>query len=109
MSFALRILPRAERDVQMIFEYIKERSSSGADRWWHAFQDATERVAAAPWQFPFAPENEKSTREIRHYFFKTRQGRTYRGVFIVQDQEVWILRVRGPGQPPLAADELSTT
>jgi len=35
----------------------------------------------------------------RQFFFKTPHGRTYRGVFTVVDDEIRVLRVRGPGRP----------
>ncbi len=42
----------------------------------------------------------------RPFFFKTPHGRTYRGVFTIVDDEIRVLRVRGPGQPSLEPDEL---
>jgi len=43
---------------------------------------------------------------IRHVFFRTRAGRTYRALFLLVGDEVRVLRVRGPGQPPVGPDEL---
>lgn len=80
MTFKLQILPRAERDVQQIFNFISERSSAGAHRWWAAFQDASHRVASNPHAYPVAPEQLISSFELRQFLFKTRRGRTYRGV-----------------------------
>lgn len=107
MNFTLRILPRAERDVQSIFEYIGQRSPQGAHRWWNAFQEAAVRTARHPRQYPSAPEDSTTDVELRQFLFKTRRGRTYRAVFAIVENEVRILRVRGPGQPPLTEDELT--
>jgi plasmid stabilization system protein ParE len=107
MSFTLTILPRAERDVQHIFNWIAERSPQGAKAWYAAFEDAARKATANPAGCPVASEAAQLNADIRQFLFKTRRGRVYRGVFKVAGNEVFLLRVRGPGQPPLAADELS--
>lgn len=106
MRLRLKILSRAEEDAQHIFDYISERSSQGASAWWSAFEDATERSLAELTEFGLAPENEPVDSELRQVLFKTPHGRTYRFVFTRVDNELRILRVRGPGQPPLSADEI---
>lgn len=102
----LRILPRAERDVQHIFDYIQQRSEAGARHWWDAFQFAAGKLVENPERFGYAPENSLTQLPLRQFLFKTRRGRTYRGIFTVVEDEVRILRVRGPGQAPLENDEL---
>ena len=72
MNFKLRILPRAERDVQQIFDFISERSSTGAVRWWKAFHEAACRVASSPHAYPVAAEQLISSFELRQFLFKTR-------------------------------------
>ena len=44
--------------------------------------------------------------EVRQVFFRTKRGRAYRVLFYMEEQDVYILRVRGPGQAPLDATEL---
>ena len=106
MSLRLRILPRAEADAQHIFDFIRERSHQGARAWWVAFEDAARRAVSDATRFALAPEDVSTDFELRQVLFKTRRGRTYRFIFTVIDEELRILRVRGPGQPPLALDEL---
>ena len=106
MSLTLRILPRAERDVQAIFDYIFPRSEDGAIRWWNAFEEAAQAVPKNPERYGFAPENNLSEFDVRQFLFKTPQGRMYRGVFVVVDSQVRVLRVRGPGQAKLRSDEM---
>ncbi len=106
MTFRVSILRRAEQDAQKIFDWIAERSPDGAVRWWSAFVTAAAQLATNPTGRGLAPESELTDYELRQFLFKTRRGRTYRGVFVVVADEVKILRVRGPGQPPLEPDEL---
>lgn len=107
MTRRVNILPRAARDVQSIYAWLCERSPDGALRWWDAFEHAVERVAANPQGPGLAPEDELFSWELRQFLFKTRRGRTYRGVFTIVGDGIRILRVRGPGQPPLEADEVA--
>ncbi len=106
MSFHVRIVRRAERDAQQIFDWLAARSADGALRWWDAFELAVAKLGENPSGYGLAPENDLAETELRQFLFKTRRGRTYRGVFSVSGDEVKILRVRGPGQPPLEPDEL---
>jgi len=100
------IFPRAGRDTQSIFEWISQRSPEGAIRWWSAFEEAVRKLVDNPLRYGIAPENDHVPCELRQFLFKTRRGRMYRGLFTVVGDEVRILRVRGPGQPPLASDEI---
>ena len=106
MSVSIRILPRAKFDFRSILAYIEERSPEGASRWRSAFEEGLGRVSDNPQGLGFAPENERTHYELRQLLFKTQHGLTYRAVFTALDEEVLILRIRGPGQPPLATDEM---
>jgi plasmid stabilization system protein ParE len=107
MGYAYRILPRAEIDARHIYDWISERSPDGARRWWLAFEDVCKRGARNPFGFSLAPEAELTGRDIRQMLFKTPRGRYYRALYVVVDDEVRIVRVRGPGQPDLSPDELT--
>ena len=107
MTLKIRILPRAERDVQQIFDFIAGRSPDGALRWWDALQDSAAALVRNPASYSLAPESGMDGYELRQFLFKTRRGRTYRGIFTVVGSEIRVLRVRGPGQGPLEADEIT--
>ena len=64
------------------------------------------RVAHNPERFALAPENARAKFELRQALFKTPKGLMYRAVFTVLDETVFILRIRGPGQPPLTDGEM---
>lgn len=106
MSFQLKILPRAAADIQEMFDWVAAHSPDGADRWYAAFQGAARKVLTNPHGPAKAREDAFVEHDLRNFLFKTRRGRTYRGVFTVVGDEVRVLRVRGPGQPDLTADEL---
>lgn len=106
MTLALNLLPQAERDAQHIFDWLGQLSPEGAKRWWAAFETAVQKLTENPERYGVAPEDAVTDAEIRQFLFKTPRGRTYRDVFTVMGKELRVLRIRGPGQPPLEADEL---
>lgn len=101
MPLSLVIEPLAEADVEAVFEYIRQRSPEGAVSWYKAFQAAAHRTVQMPDSYPLAPENTLLNRDVRNFLFKTRRGLVYRGLFVVIEDKLRILRVRGPGQPRL--------
>jgi plasmid stabilization system protein ParE len=105
-QFRLLVFPRAEEDVAVIYSWIHDRSPAGAARWLQAFEVATSRITEAPLEFALAPEAGILDQPVRQVLFKTPKGRTYRAAFLVSNNVVSVLRVRGPGQPTLRSDEL---
>jgi plasmid stabilization system protein ParE len=107
MSRTLRILARAQSDVEHVFNWLVRRSVRGAIAWYLAFTDAVKKIAAWPESFAEAPEAGPLGRPLRQSLFKTRRGRWYRIVFELSDTEIFLLRIRGPGQARLRRRDLS--
>ena len=57
-------------------------------------------------RFSVAPESTYYDYEIRHAFFKTRRGLTYRTLFVIANDSVHIIYVRGPGQDLVPPEDL---
>src|SRR5690242_12869974 len=108
MTYRVVVLARARLDVETLYDWIAERSAAGAQRWLDEFEKATASLATNPFIAPLAPESDRFDYEIRQILFRTRAGRTYRAVFTVVGEEVRILRVRGPGQPPLRRGDVTS-
>jgi plasmid stabilization system protein ParE len=106
MKRLVNVSPRAERDAQAIFDWIRARSVDGAIQWWAAFEDVQATLATSAEAFSVAPESPLFKHNVRQKLFKTAHGRTYRAVYFMTDDEVMILRVSGPGQPSLEPDEM---
>lgn len=106
MTFRVVILKRAEGDLQRIFRWLSARSPSGASAWLTAYEHLQERLIAHADTFALAQEHAKFDHDLRQGLFKTRRGRVYRVIFMIDEDEVRILRVRGPGQNPIAADDV---
>lgn len=105
MSFRVLVTARAERDFWIWHDYIHQRSAAGAKRWVQAFDKALLALEKNPSR-GVAPESEGYDEPIREKLFKTRRGLTYRLLFVVRDETVFVIHVRGPGQDTMRDDEI---
>lgn len=107
MKYRIVILRRARRDAREIYDWIADKSSSGALRWHSAMEEAIQRLRSNPLSCSRAEEADAITEyELRQMLFKTRRGLMYRIVFAVLSSEIQILRIRGPGQTLLTDEDL---
>ena len=98
MSYRVEVSEPAERDADRIYLWLRKRSSQGAGRWWTALLAALEKLKQNPVNFSLAPEADDVDEPLRQVLFKTRKGHLYRAIFIVRDDIVHVLRIRGEGQ-----------
>lgn len=98
MTYIVITTDRAERDIEVIFDYIAQRSPEGAGRWFAALVEAQDALRVRPERHGLAPENGRYPSELRQTFFKTKKGNRYRIVYTIQGQHVLIMHVRGQGQ-----------
>src|SRR5574337_681469 len=101
MRYALSALKRAEKDVEHIYRWLARHSSTGAVTWYQAYVDAIADLRQNPLAYGLADERSLARRLIRQRHFRTSQGANYRILFAVTEDHIRVLRVRGPGQPPL--------
>ena len=104
--FVVRLLPQARKDADHIYAWLTAHSVAGGKNWLSAFVHALRTLEHEPLAHGFAAETALRKLDIRQKLFKSRRGRVYRVLFLVVDNEVRIVRLRGPGQPPLRAREL---
>lgn len=98
MNYRIELSARSESDLGRIFQWLSERSPEGAARWYESFWDATERLKRFPLVCDIAAESHRFPEEVRCMLFGTKRGRTYRALFVVREDVVHVLCVRGPGE-----------
>ena len=106
MTYRVELTEQAEHDVDHILGWISNRSPQGAATWSRRFDKVLSKLRTSPDRGQLPPENNDHDAEIRHIVFKTRRGRPYRAVFVIRDDMVLVLHVRGPGQDIMRPDEL---
>ena len=89
MTYRVRTLRRARFDVDAILDWIaiQREAPEGAATWLDAYEATVAELAERPQSYSLAPEDEHVDYELRQFLFKTRRGRTYRGVFTIVGEE----------------------
>jgi plasmid stabilization system protein ParE len=106
MTYRVSVSEPAERDADVIYAWLNQRSPQGAGRWWKAFLAALEKLQEHAGGLALAPEADHFDEPLRQVLFKTRRGRTYRAMFVIRGRIVHVLRVRGAGQDRVGRDEI---
>lgn len=106
MKYRIRMLRRAHADFASTVAYLYERSPQGAAAWVNAFEKARHRLADYADGCSEADENYRFDIDVKQLLFKTRRGRVYRLIFTIVENEVRILRVRGPGQARVEPEDV---
>jgi plasmid stabilization system protein ParE len=104
--FQVRELRRAQADIRSIVRWLARRSLQGAQAWLQAYDAMVLRLGRQADSCGAAQESDDFELDVRQVFFKTRRGRVYRALFVIEGNGVYILRVRGPGQAPVEPGEL---
>lgn len=108
MTFNVSELRKAKADKRRIFEWLHQQSRAGAIAWLAAYDRMVERLKVNAGTCSEAYEDADLDMDVKEALFKTRRGRVYRALFVVDGGHVYILRVRGPGQAPVDADDIET-
>jgi plasmid stabilization system protein ParE len=98
MTYRFVILRRAERDFHKIVQWLTKRSPVGAENWRFAFTERLAEIVKDPFRHSKVAEAAMLPFGVREALFSTPLGNTYRVVFLVEQTEVRVLRIRGPGQ-----------
>jgi plasmid stabilization system protein ParE len=106
MKYEVVALRRADADVRHITRWIAQRSIQGANAWLDAYEQMLTRLADSADTYAVAVEDPECDIPLKQALFRTARGHNYRAIFTVVGNQVRILRVRGPGQPPLQPNEL---
>jgi plasmid stabilization system protein ParE len=100
MSFKVVVEKEAEEDMKDAVHWIAQYSPDKATLWYFDATEAIESLENFPARCPLAPESNKFGAEIRHLIF----GK-YRILFIIEDEIVYVLRVRHQARDVLSPDD----
>lgn len=104
MSFHITTHPQAEEDIRQAMRWIAQYSPEKATLWYFDVLQAIDSLQNFPARCPFAPERKTFKMEIRHLLFDK-----YRILFVIEDETVYVLRVRHQAQQTLQPDDDDST
>lgn len=100
MSYQVVTLPQAEKDIRDAVRWMAQHTPKKSTEWGFDAVKAIRSLSTFPARCPFAPERQTFGLEIRHLIF----GK-YRILFIIEDETVYVLRVRHSAQDVLRPDD----
>ena len=105
MSSRVRFTDSASKDAENAYLWIRKRSPSAAVRWFNGLADLVESLETFPKRSSVAPESEESPEEIRQILYGKRPH-SYRVLFIIRKQTIYVIHVRHGARRHLIADEI---
>ena len=105
MRYRVIFTLRAETDLRTACRYIRNQAPRAAREWIKRARRAANSLRQHPERCPLAPESVSFNEPIRELFFGSGNRGTYRFLFVVIDQSVYILHVRHGSMFPLTPTE----
>ena len=104
MAYRVKITPRAERDLLLLYYRIDARSSQAALVWYRGLRQAIRSLRANPHRSPVTPENEY----FRHLLYG-HKPHAYRVIYRVTERykQVDILHIRHGAQQEFKSSDVT--
>jgi len=105
MTYRVIIMPRAESDLRTTYRNIRDQAPRAASNWLKRARKAAKSLARYPERCPLAPESASFDEPIRQLLFGSGSRGTYRFLFTVLEDTVYVLHVRHGSMLLLSPDE----
>lgn len=107
MSYRLIILPQAKADVLRNAEWwARHHSSEQAAHWLDTVQSQLESIVDFPESHSLSAENDEFPYEIRDKLLGLGSRPSYRAVFAIKDDTIYVLTVQRAAQDSLQPDDV---
>jgi plasmid stabilization system protein ParE len=106
MRYSVSLTVNAKCNVRGIIRFIERSSRSGAETRYRRWLQVLDLLETSAEGCGLAPEDADHEPRIQQIIFKTRRGLPYRAVFVIRDERVYVLHVRGSGQDLISPDDL---
>jgi len=94
MTFPVIITPNAEQDLLQAYRHIRKDAPAAAGRWIKAVRNSIETLAKNPHRCLLAPESVSLGEPIRELFFGKGPRGTYRILFVILGDALYVMHVR---------------
>jgi len=105
MPYRVIVTPEAEADLRGVYRYIRKHAPRAAREWIRRARLAMKTLARYPERCPQAAESGSFHEPIRELLFGSGNRGTYRFLFAVIGNHVYILHVRHGSMLPLNPEE----
>ena len=105
MPYRVILTPEAEADLRTAYRYLRKHAPRAAREWIRRARQSIKTLSHHPERCPLAPESNSFDEPIRELLFGTSNRGTYRFLFAVFGQSVYILHVRHGSMLPLDQGE----
>ena len=106
-QYRVIITPGAEHDLRTAYHYIRKRAPQAARAWVKGARKSIKTLARYPQRCPLAPESSSFQEPIRELLYGSGNRGTYRVLFVILDQSVFVLHVRHGARLALGETESS--
>lgn len=100
MSYRVLVTPRAESDLKMVFGYLREAAPEAARRWLGGMRRTIKGLSKFPGSGPLAAESASFGEPIREALYGRGNRGTYRILYTVIGDTVFVLHVRHGARLP---------
>jgi plasmid stabilization system protein ParE len=105
MTHRVIVTPEAEADQRNIYRYLRAHAPQAASHWIRRARQAVKTLARHPERCALAPEGEPLHEPIRELLFGRGNRGTYRFLFVILRDSVYILHVRHGSRLPLEPEK----
>lgn len=105
MAFEVSLSPRAIADAEHAYLWFKEQNQTFANEWFQGLSDALASLEQLPARCPVAPESQELDREVRQLLYRKSKKATFRILFGISGEEVFVYRIRHTSQQYLTVEE----
>src|SRR5262245_66286798 len=100
MAYKVEITEKAQEEAREAIRWIAQYAPEKAALWHFELMEKVDSLENFPARCPLAPESETHGKEIRHLIF----GK-YRILFIIEDETVYVIRIRHQEMDLLSPDK----
>ena len=100
MSYKVEITEKAQEETRQALRWIAQHSPEKAALWHFELMEKVASLENFPARCPLAPETQTHGKEMRYLIY----GK-YRILFIIQDETVYVLRIRHQAQDVLNSND----
>jgi plasmid stabilization system protein ParE len=97
MEYRVRLLPRAQNDIEELYDWVIQRTPQQGHGWYTGLIEAIDSLRQHPYRCSTAPESSEFKEPVRQLLYGKRP---YRILFWIQGKEVQVLHVRRGARQP---------